>query len=67
MGGAFGYGFGLFHMIFWLIVLIAIVAGLVCGLRTVVLSGTQSSTRRPLGLDVLKNATPRGRFSETDT
>jgi len=46
-----GYGFGLFHMIIWLVILAAIVAGVVWLTRT----GTiPFSARRSLGLQALE-------------
>jgi putative membrane protein len=62
-----GYGFGLFHMIIWVIVLVAIVAGVVWLVRTVAQSGTQqSSARRPPGLDVLEERYARGEINRDE-
>lgn len=61
--GSWGYGgyFGAFHMIIWVIVLIAIVAGIIWLMRTAVPSGMhQSSLGRSSGLDVLEERYARG-------
>lgn len=63
----YGYGFGLFHMIVWVIVLVAIIAGVVWLVRTVALGNTQqTSARRSAGLDVLEERYARGEINRDE-
>lgn len=70
MMGGWGYvnGFGLLHMIFWVIVLIAVIAGVIWLVRTLASPGTHRSTARlSSALDVLEERYAKGRFSEANT
>ena len=67
MMGGYGYGFGLFHMFIWVIVLIAIIAGVVWLVRTVTPSSVhQSFGRRSPGLDVLEERYAKGEIQRDE-
>jgi putative membrane protein len=62
-----GYGFGLIHMIFWVLILIAIVAGVVWLVRS--MAGGDAppvGTRRSAGLDVLEERYARGEINRDE-
>jgi putative membrane protein len=58
-----GYGFGLLHMIIWLVILAAIVAGVVWLVRT---GALQVSARRSPGLQVLEERYARGEINRDE-
>jgi len=63
MGWGYSYGFGLFHMIIWLVILAAIVAGVVWLART----GTLPfSARRSPGLQALDERYARGEINRDE-
>ncbi|MGE0563607.1 MAG: SHOCT domain-containing protein [Pseudolabrys sp.] len=56
-----GYGYGIMHMVFWVIVLVAVIVGIVWLVRS--MGGSSASTgitRRSPGLDVLEERYARG-------
>jgi putative membrane protein len=61
-GGYGGYGFGLIHIVFWAVVLIAIITGIVWLVRSTASAGTHgaAAARRSAGLDVLEERYARG-------
>ena len=60
-----GYGFGLLHMAFWLVILIAIVLGLIWLGRSV--AGSQSvPPHRSVGLNVLEERYARGEIKRDE-
>jgi putative membrane protein len=67
MMGGWGYGYGPFHMIFWFLILIAIVIGIVWLVRARVPSGAHHLTaRRSAGLDVLEERYARGEIGRDE-
>lgn len=67
MDGWAGGGFGAFHMIIWLVILVAIVAGIVWLVRTVAPPGAHHlSARRSAGLDVLEERYSRGEINRDE-
>lgn len=65
MGGWGGYGFGLLHMAFWVVVLIAIILGIVWLVRSVA-GGQAAPPRRSVGLDVLEERYARGEIKREE-
>ena len=67
-----GYGFGdngygVAHMIFWVVVLIALVVGVVWLLRATMTAGTYHATpRRSAGLDVLEERYAHGEIGRDE-
>jgi putative membrane protein len=62
-----GYGFGIIHMIFWVVILIAIVAGVVWLVRS--MAGApppQTGGRRSAGLDLLEERYARGEINRDE-
>lgn len=67
MMGWGGYGFGLLHMIVWLVILAAIVAGVVWLVRMAAQPGVhQFSARRSPGLQVLEERYARGEINRDE-
>jgi putative membrane protein len=68
MMGGWGYGgYGVLHMVFWVLILIAIIFGVVWLVRTVATSGTLgASARRSAGLDVLEERYSRGEINRDE-
>lgn len=62
-GWGYGHGFGLFHMIFWLVILAMIAAGVVWLARTGTL---QFSARRSPGLQALEERYARGEINRDE-
>ncbi len=67
-----GYGFGLIHMIFWAVLLIAVVVAVVWMVRSMMAGGTATGShappppRRSLGLDVLEERYARGEINRDE-
>ena len=68
MGGGWGYGtYGAIHMIIWLVILIAIIAGVVWLVRSLAAPGVHSlPSRRSAGLDVLEERYARGEINREE-
>lgn len=71
MGDGWGYGgYGVFPMVLWAVILIAIVVGIVWLVRNVVGSGTQgatgAATPRSAGLAVLEERYARGEINREE-
>ena len=67
MMGGWGYGHGPFFMIFWFIIFIAIVAGIVWLVRARVPAGPHHMMgRRSAGLDVLEERYARGEIGRDE-
>jgi putative membrane protein len=63
----YSYGYGLFHMIIWIVVLIAIVALVVWLVRSLAGPGAHHMPpRRSSGLDVLEERYARGEISRDE-
>jgi len=66
-----GYGFGLIHMIFWVVILIAVVVAVVWMVRSMMAGGTDVDSnaptpRRSPGLDVLEERYARGEINRDE-
>jgi putative membrane protein len=61
-----GYGFGIIHMIFWVIILIAIVAGVVWLVRSMAGAAPPAGGRRSVGLDLLEERYARGEINRDE-
>jgi len=62
-----GYGYGPFHLIIWIVVLIAVVAFAVWLVRSLsAAGGHQASPRRSPGLDVLEERYARGEINRDE-
>lgn len=63
-----GYGYGVVHMIFWVIVLVAVVAAIVWLVRNLGASGSPHhlAPRRSAGLDVLEERYARGEVNRDE-
>ena len=66
-----GYGFGLIHMIFWVVVLIALVLAVVWLIRSMMTGGPAAGShspppRRSPGLDVLEERYARGEINRDE-
>jgi putative membrane protein len=72
MMGGWGFGHGVFGLIIWLVILVAIVAAIVWLIRAVAPAGIQhsssehSSARRSSGLDVLEERYARGEINQEE-
>lgn len=70
MMGDWGYGYGVYgwiHMIIWLVILIAIIAGVVWLVRSMAGSaGQHLPPRRVSGLDVLEERYARGEINRDE-
>lgn len=68
MGGGWGYGgYGAIHMIIWLVILIAIIAGVVWLVRSLAAPGVHSlPPQRSAGLDVLEERYARGEINREE-
>ena len=68
MGGS--YGFGLIHMIFWVVILIAVVVAVVWLVRSMMTGGPAAGShpppRRSPGLDVLEERYARGEINRDE-
>jgi len=71
--GGYGYGgyaFGLIHMIFWVVVLIALVVAVVWLVRSMMTGGPAAGSHSPLrrspGLDVLEERYARGEINRDE-
>ena len=63
----YGYGFGLIHMVVWIIILVAIVAGVVWLVRSLAGAGGHGPhIRRSSGLDVLEERYARGEIKRDE-
>jgi len=67
-----GYGFGLIHMVFWVVVLIALVVAVVWLVRSMMTGGPAAGShpppppRRSPGLDVLEERYARGEINRDE-
>lgn len=62
-----GYGgYGLIHMVAWLVILVAIVVAVVWLVRSVAAPGVQQLPPRTTGLDVLEERYARGEISREE-
>jgi putative membrane protein len=66
MGGWGGYGFGLIHMVIWIVILIAVIALVVWLVRSVAAPGGQHLPRRSAGLDVIEERYARGEINRDE-
>ncbi len=67
MGGWGGYGFGLIHMIVWVVILVAIIVGVVWLVRSMTGTGGHGPhLRRSPGLDVLEERYARGEIQREE-
>lgn len=68
MGWGGGYGYGPVHLIFWAVILIGIVAGIVWLVRSMSGGGAadQGPARRSTGLDVLEERYARGEINRDE-
>jgi len=68
MGGDWGYGYGAIGMIIWVVILIAIVAGVVWLVRSAAAPGPHHlpPPRRSSGLDVLEERYARGEINRDE-
>lgn len=68
MMGGWGYGYGPFHIIVWVIILIAIVALVVWLVRSLTAPGAhhQLPPRRSAGLEVLEERYARGEINRDE-
>jgi len=67
MGSWGGYGFGLIHMVVWVVILIAIIVGVVWLVRSMAAQGGhQLPSRRSPGLDVLEERYARGEINREE-
>jgi putative membrane protein len=65
--GDYGYGFGAFHMVIWVVILIAIVAFVVWLVRSTTGPGMHPMPpRRSSGLDVLEERYARGEINRDE-
>ena len=70
--GLGGYGFGLIHMIFWVVVLIALVVAVVWLVRSMMAGGPAAGShpppppRRSPGLDALEERYARGEINREE-
>jgi putative membrane protein len=65
MMGGYGYGYGIMHMAFWVIILIALIVGIVWLVRSMSASGG-GAKRRSSGLDVLEDRYARGEIGREE-
>lgn len=67
-GYGFGYGgYGVVHMIFWVVILIAIIAGVIWLLRSTTAVGMHHMPpKRSAGLDVLEERYARGEINRDE-
>jgi putative membrane protein len=62
-----GYGFGIAHLVFWAIVLVAIVVGIVWLVRSMTGSGAQHHPpKRSVGLEALEERYARGEINREE-
>jgi putative membrane protein len=62
-----GYGFGVLHMVFWVVILIAVVVGIVWLVRSMTSAGARTlPARRSAGLDVLEERYARGEVNRDE-
>ena len=61
-----GFGYGPFHLIIWIVILIAIVAVVVWLVRSFSAGGYASPPRRSAGLDVLEERYARGEINRDE-
>ena len=67
MGGWGGYGFGLVHMVVWIVILVAIIAGIVWLVRSLAAPGGHHlPPRRSSGLDVLEERYAKGEINREE-
>ena len=74
MGGGYGgYGFGVIHMIFWVVILIGVVVAVVWLVRSMMTGGPAAGShappapaRRSPGLDVLEERYARGEINRDE-
>jgi putative membrane protein len=68
MYGGYGYGYGVLHMVFWAVILIGIIVGIVWMVRTMMASaGTRgASAPRSAGLAVLEERYARGEINRDE-
>jgi len=68
IGGWGGYGFGLIHMVVWVVILIAIIVGVVWLVRAMAAQGGHHPLppRRSPGLDVLEERYARGEINREE-
>jgi len=67
MSGWDGYGYGAFHMVFWVVVLIAVIVAIVWLVRTMAPAATRdSSAPRSAGLSLLDERYARGEINRDE-
>lgn len=66
MYGGYGYGYGAIHMVFWAVVLIAVVGAIVYFVRTMAPGMRGSSAPRSAGLSVLEERYARGEINRDE-
>jgi putative membrane protein len=68
MMGGYGYGFGLIHMVVWVVILVAIIVGVIWLVRSLASSGGGQGAlpRRSAGLDVLEERYARGEINRDE-
>jgi putative membrane protein len=62
-----GYGFGIVHLVFWAVILIALVVGIVWLVRSMTGSGAHHHpSKRSAGLEVLEERYARGELNRDE-
>jgi len=67
MMGDWSYGYGLLHMLVWVVVLVAIIAGVIWLVRSLADTGASTARlQRSAGLDVLEERYARGEINRDE-
>lgn len=70
MMGGYGFGYGPVHLIFWVVILIAIIVGIVFMVRSMTFAGghhmAHMPPKRSAGLDVLEERYARGEINREE-
>ena len=66
MMDGWGYGYGLAHMVIWVVILAVIIIGIVRLVRSLSANDARVLQRRPAGLDVLEERYARGEINRDE-